>query len=446
MLWLVCTLAWFFDGYEQASPAAILPFQFQEFHFTALSSGLIISSTGIGLLIGSYLFGYLSDRLGRRTVFQIDLLIYSIFGGLRIFATGWIDLFIYTLIGNAGIAGMFAVDAAYMAEYLPPKNRGKWQAAMVVTLVIGFIFVAAFMPVVPLVPTLGELPFGWRLIPLIGALPAFLIFWARRTLPESVRFLLSKGRVEEAAKIVARLEASAGPNYHYDGPIVAPQLARIGKANPKLFFVRPYVFYTIPLWLGWLVFYFVQTAQFFMPTVFMMGLGGGVTGLMSTVIIVELTNASKITARVFTALTIDRLGRRGNMFIGCALGAIGMAAWAYPWAHRTEVPFLYVIVPGMLSLWSDCWFMAFTASSSELYPIEARSMAYGWGTGVGRLGAVFGPLFMVALLANIELFFYSIAACWFIVLVITWMWIPETAKARIEESSKETVFKTAAET
>jgi putative MFS transporter len=439
-------LAWFFDGYEQITTSSILPFVFPEFHLTALTSGLILSAFGWGFLIGSYVFAYLADRLGRRLIFQIDLLIYSLGGALRIFATGWIDLFIYTLISTLGVSGLYAVDNAYMAEYLPPKSRGKWQSAMVLSLAPGFILGTQLMLVVPGIPTLAGLPFGWRLIPLIGAMPALLIFLVRRTLPESVRFLLSRGKVDEAAKIVEKLEASAGPNYHYEGPAVAPQLARIGKANPKLFFVKPYVFYTVPLWLGVVGNWLILTAQNFLPTIFMNGLGGGMTTLMATVMIAQLLNISKLLARVGATLGMDRIGRKGNMIIGIVLAAIGMATWAYPWAHRTQVSFLYLVVPGMLSVCTDFWFMAWVVSSSELYPIEARSMAYGWASGLGRLMLALGPLFMVALLANIEVFFYSVTMFYVVVLILTLKWIPETSKKRIEESSKEPVFKVIAAT
>lgn len=440
-IWLVCTLAWFFDGYEQGSPGSILPFAFQEFHLTAFTSGLILSAAGLGVLIGSYTFSYMADRVGRRLIFQIDLLVYSIFSGLRIFSTGWIDMLIYTLIAHLGVSGMYAVDNAYLAEFLPPKNRGKWQGAMGASIIPGFMVSTLLMLVVPAVPTLGGLPFGWRVIPLIGFFPALLLFFARRTLPESVRFLLSRGKVEEAAKIVEKLEASAGPNYHYEGPPITPTLAHVGKANPKLFFTKPYIFYTISMWLGFMGLMFVSSTSYFLPTIFMMGLGGGVTGLMATVVIQQCINGSRLVSRVFTTLTIDRIGRRWNMMLGCAIPAIGMVTWAYPWVHRAEVPFLFLIVPAILSMWVDSWQVGFIVSCSELYPIEARSMAYGWSTGVGRIATTLSPLFMVALLANIEIFFYSIAALWLVVLVTTAKWIPETRRQTIEVSSKDSVFK-----
>lgn len=441
-MWLVCTLAWFFDGYEQGSPSSILPFAFKEFHLTAALGALILSAAGIGLLIGSYLFAYMADRFGRRVIFQVDILLYAVFGGLRVFATGWVDLLVYTMIAHTGISGLYAVDNAYIAEYLPPKSRGKWQDAMVTSYVPGFMVAIALMLAVPALPTLAGFSFGWRLIPFIGFFPALLLFSVRRTLPESVRFLLSRGMVDEAAEIVKKFERSAGPNYTYDGPPLAPTITRIAKASPSLFLRKPYLQYTIPMWLGWIGSFLVNSAQVFLPTVFMLGLGGAVTGLMETVIITQLTSFSRLVSRLFTTFTIDAFGRRRNMILGCVVASIGMATWAYPWAHRAQVPFLFLIVPAMLSVWNDCWVMSFSVSSSELYPIEARSMAYGWASGVGRLASALGPLFIVALLSNIEIFFYSIATIWLVILIMTWKWIPETTKARLEVSSKEPIFKT----
>jgi putative MFS transporter len=356
------------------------------------------------------------------------------------FSFSWIDLIAYTIVSNIGISGLYSVDNAYMSEYLPPKNRGRWQTAMVLTVVPGYMAPVALMPLVPMMPTLGGLPFGWRFIALIGALPAFLVFLVRRLLPESVRFLLSRGKVEEAAKIVEKLEASAGPNYHYDGPPVAPPLKRIGKANPKVFIMKPYIFYTIPLALGSVGLFASNAPQYYLPTVFMMGLGGMAVGLTTTVIVSELIYASQLVSRIFGTVFIDRIGRRWVMIIGLVICGIGMATWAYPWVHRTEVSFLYLVLPPMLALWSNLWFMGFAISSAELYPVEARAMAYGWVYGPGRLMAAIAPTLMATLISDISIYFYSFAALEMLTAALTFRWIPETAKSRIEASSQDEIL------
>jgi putative MFS transporter len=308
---------------------------------------------------------------------------------------------------------------------------------MVLTVVPGYMVPVAMMLAVPMVPTLGGLPFGWRLIALIGALPAFLVFWARRTLPESVRFLLSRGKVDEAEKIVEKLEVSAGPKYHYDGPSIAPTLKRIGKANPKLLVMRPYIFYTIPLALGGVGLFASNAPQYYLPTVFMMGLGGMAVGLTTTVIVSQLVYASQLVSRLFGTIFIDRIGRRWVMIIGLIICGIGMATWAYPWVHRTEVSFLYLVVPPMLALWSNLWYTGYAISTTELYPIEARGMAYGWVYGPGRLMAAVAPALMAALISNISIYFYVFAALEMVVVALTLKWIPETAKLKLEASSQD---------
>jgi putative MFS transporter len=353
------------------------------------------------------------------------------------FAFSWIDLFIYTVISNIGISGLYGVDNAYVSEYLPPKNRGKWQTAMAMTNVPGYMVPVALMLVVPMVPTLGGLPFGWRFIALIGALPAFLLFWARRTLPESVRFLLSRGKVEEAAKIVEKLEASAGPNYHYDGPPVAPTLKRIGKANPKSLVKKPYIFYTIPLLLGGVGMFATNAPQYYLPTVFMMGLGGMAVGLTTTVLVSELIYASQTVARLSGTIFIDRIGRKWVQIIGLVICGIGMATWAYPWMHRTEVSFLYLVVPPMLALWSNLWYQGYAMSTTELYPVESRGMAYGWVYGPGRLMAAIAPTLMAILISNLSIYFYFFAALQMVVAALTFKLIPETSKSKLEVASQD---------
>ena len=162
---------------------------------------------------------------------------------------------------------------------------------------------------------------------------------------------------------------------------------------------------------------------------------------MATVIIQEYILGARLISRVFATTTIDRIGRRRVMMIGSTLTAIGMTAWAYPWVHRTEVPFLFLIVPGILSMWTDCYQTGFLVSGSELYPVEARSMAYGWGSGVGRVATTLSPLFMVALMSDISIFFYFVSALWIVILLTTAKWIPETARRTIEVTSKDSIFK-----
>ena len=150
-----------------------------------------------GLFFGALAAGWLADRVGRKTVFQLTLLIYSIFTGLSAPATGLVMLMALRFCAGIGLGGELPVASTLVSEFAPAKWRGTmvvllerfWAYGSVLAALIGFLVIPSW---------------GWRVAFLIGALPAFYVFVVRRGLPESPRFLMSQGRHAEAAAVVRR--------------------------------------------------------------------------------------------------------------------------------------------------------------------------------------------------------------------------------------------------
>jgi len=201
---LFSTMLEFFDffliGY-------VLAFFIGEWHLTYGQSGAILFASGIAAVPGGWFFGWLGDRIGRRTVFMTTVLIFSLgTGAMALTPHGaWIYLVVMRFIVGLGVGGMFVVDLPLIVEFMPTAKRGLVGGLSTSMLPAGVIlagFLSAFLgPVI-----------GWRGLFLCGLLPALMAFVIRMWVPESPRWLLSRGRVEEARRSLAwalKLEPSA---------------------------------------------------------------------------------------------------------------------------------------------------------------------------------------------------------------------------------------------
>ena len=150
-----------------------------------------------------------ADRLGRRRAFLLNLAIYSTFTLLGAFATSATMLIVTRFVAGIGIGAELPLVDAYLSELLPPQHRGRYTA---VAYTVGFVGVPAVGFLARLL--VPRQPFGiegWRWIFVAGSLGGAVIWWLRRQLPESPRWLESRGRVAEAEAIVARLEGDDSP-------------------------------------------------------------------------------------------------------------------------------------------------------------------------------------------------------------------------------------------
>ena len=167
---------------------------------TSRQAGIIGSASIVGMVIGSFVFGIFAHYKGRRYVFQTTILVYSLFTGFCTLSANWVMLIVFRLIVGTGVGGLIPVDTAYLTEMTPPKHRGKFLSLFNGAWPIG-ASVASLLSYF-LVPV-----FGWRILFFVmGVLPALIVFWIRRTLPESPRYLVSRKKFEEAKKRSLRLK------------------------------------------------------------------------------------------------------------------------------------------------------------------------------------------------------------------------------------------------
>ena len=200
---LVTGLGWLFDAMDTGLIAFVLPLLVKDWGLSPAQAGWIGSVGLIGMALGAVVAGSLADRWGRKKVFTATVLLYSVSTGLCALAWSYESLLVFRFLVGFGLGGELPVAVTLMTEYAPTRLRGRfivllesfWGVGWLVAACISYLFI----------PT-----FGWKLAFLLGALPALYVFLIRLHLPESVRYLLAKGRVEEAKEIVCHLEEKLG--------------------------------------------------------------------------------------------------------------------------------------------------------------------------------------------------------------------------------------------
>src|SRR5690554_3953766 len=198
-------IGWALDAMDVGLISFVLAQLAVQWNATSLELSLIASSGFVGMAIGAALGGLIADRLGRRNVFAVTLLVYGLATGASALAGTVAVLIALRFVVGLGLGAELPVASTLVSEFSPPRIRGRiivilesfWAVGWTAAAVIGYL----------IVPLSAD---GWRWALLIGAAPAVYSAVVRLGLPESVRFLESRGRFAEAESTVRRFEAAAG--------------------------------------------------------------------------------------------------------------------------------------------------------------------------------------------------------------------------------------------
>ena len=190
-LLVVTGLGWMFDSMDTGLISFVLPILAREWGLTPEQVGWIGSVGLIGMALGAVLAGTIADRFGRKNVFAATVILYSVATGLCAVAWSYESLLVFRFLVGFGLGGELPVAATLMSEYAPSNLRGRFIVLLESFWGVGWL-VAALISYL-LIPK-----FGWQVAFIIGALPAFYVFLIRLHMPESIRYLISKGKVDEA--------------------------------------------------------------------------------------------------------------------------------------------------------------------------------------------------------------------------------------------------------
>lgn len=388
MLFIVAVAAagFFFDSFDIVIVSYALPAIRGEFHLDPKEVGLIGSAAVAGMAIGSWAWGWVADRWGRRLVFAATVLTFSLFSGIAALAWSIGFLIGVRFLTGLGLGGMVPIDAALVAEFAPARVRGRISAALPLSWPIG-IFAAAGAGLL-IVPTIG-----WRWLFVVGVLPAVLAYIIRRRVPESPRWLAAQGRFEEARRSLDYVGVSAATLQRAERDIAALPPASAAR-EPRFadLFTATYARRVVQTWSLWFLTNFAGFAfNIWLPTIY------------ATVYHIELTRTlvytfivagTAVAARLLAFFLIDRIGRKPLIVVGY-MGA-GCAALMFTQA-TTETSLLVVAV--IYAFMADIGALGMTVYTPEVYPLRIRGIGTAAAMGIGRVGGVVSPLLIGLLLS-----------------------------------------------
>jgi putative MFS transporter len=198
IMWLIGA-GMFFDGFDIYLAGIVLGATVKSGFSTLAQNGYFVSATFVGMMLGSLVTGFLGDRFGRRFTYQSNLAIFGFASIAAAFSPSMIVLILIQCVIGFGLGAENVVGYSTLTEFVPPQSRGKWLGFMTVFVVTG-------LPVAALLGRLVIPRLGWRAMFVLGGLGALVVWYLRKKLPESPRWLESVGRAEEAESLLQTIE------------------------------------------------------------------------------------------------------------------------------------------------------------------------------------------------------------------------------------------------
>jgi len=381
LMW-ICGLGWAADAMEVLLIAFALPAIGQEWQLTNSQKGLLGTAIFLGMLVGAWSWGWLSDRFGRKTGFISTVAIDSIFGLLSAFSPSFIWLVILRAITGFGVGGTLPVDYSIFAEYLPSKKRGRYLVLLESFWALGTIVAAGLAWLI--VPRLG-----WRWLLGISALPGLVIFFIRRYVPESPRYLFVSGQAQKARQVleqVARENNVPLPEGELKPSPAAP------KGRIKDLWVPSLLRTTLILWVIWFMMSLGYYGVFTWLPSYFKAKGMALLPVYQNTFILAL---AQLPGYFSAAYLVEKVGRRRTL--GIYMVASGL--FTYLFAIATSVS----LVVGM-AIWMSFFALgawgALYAYTPEAYPTTLRTTGMGAASSMTRLAGAIAPSLGAALMGT----------------------------------------------
>lgn len=387
IFWLVGA-GMFFDGYDLYVAGGVLASTLHTKFSTIPQNLQFLSITFVGMTLGSLITGFIGDAMGRRFTYQINLLIFGLASLAAALSQDMTQLIICRFVQGLGLGAEIVVGYSTLTEFVPPKTRGRWLSFM------AFIVVAGF----PVTAILGYFiipALGWRPMFVLAGIGSLIVWYLRKNLPESPRWLESRGRTAEAETLMLSIEKEAGvagkpaPAV----PAAAPQLTGADMLRPPILqrmIVGSWVLITI----NTLIFGFV----IFLPQFF---LRQGLTITNSLAYTLVLSIASLVGCAL-GAWSSDAIGRRASI-IGASIATI-VFGYIYARFNAASDPNIVLSVGFLLivAIYVQTAIL-FGVYTPELFPTEIRLRANGICNTLGRGATVISPFVVGSLMASYKL-------------------------------------------
>ncbi|MER5886224.1 MFS transporter [Streptomyces sp. NPDC001941] len=421
-------LGYLFDAYDIALNGFLMPLLGEHFSLSLSERGLVATANLVGMAVGAVAWGAVADRIGRKRAFSVTLLIFALFSVLGAFSPSYAVFLLLRFLAGIGLGGCIPVDYALVAEFSPSRYRGRVLTGLDAWWPVGVTLCGLTSTV--LLPLEGN----WRWMLATMSLPALLLFWVRRGVPESPVYLTRKGREAEARAVIDDLVARTGaPRVPYEIPApaadggprgvraAAEQLRLVWKFSPRVTSAAWLLFATVML-----VYY---AALSWMPSILKKEGLGDTAAFMST----TLMSAVGIVAVLVSTALVDLTGRKWLIGVTAPLASLALVAFAL----TMRMPTASLVTIAVFGFLAQLAIPAMYAYVSELYPTLLRASGFGWASSFSRVLTGFAPLLFGSVmwpLLGLPLTFAALGACVFG--AVLWMAVaaPETAGRELDET------------
>lgn len=379
LIW--CLLIIIFDGYDLVIYGVALPLLMQEWGLTAVQAGMLASTALFGMMFGAMSFGTLSDKLGRKETIMICVAIFSGFTFLGAFASNPIEFGILRFLAGLGIGGVMPNVVALMTEYAPKKIRSTLVAVMFSGYAIGGMASA-------LLGAWLVTDYGWKIMFYIAGIPfiALPIIW--KFLPESLMFLTNKGKTEKVRQTVQKIAPEKVITA--DTVFVLNEATAGDEAPLRALFQQGRTFSTLMFWVA-----------FFMCLLMVYALGSWLPKLMiqagyslgASMLFLFALNIGGMVGAIGGGVLSDRFHLKPVLTIMFTVGAIALILLGFK--SPQAILYTLIAIAGAATIGSQILLYTFVA---QFYPAAVRSTGMGWASGIGRIGAIVGPVLTGALL------------------------------------------------
>jgi len=389
-----CAFIIIFDGYDLVVYGSVAPVLMKEWSLDAVQTGSLASYALFGIMFGALLFGPMADKIGRKNVIMICAALFSLFTVLNGLAKTPTEFGIYRFLAGLGFGGVMPNAVSLITEYAPKKLRSSLVTIMFSGYCVGGMLSAGLGIV--LIPK-----FGWESVFFVGGLPLVLLPFIYKYLPDSIGFLLAQNKMEQVGQLLAKIDPSFTPQKkdHYE--MVLPQ--KTGNTVVQLF-KNGRALSTVMIWIS-----------FAMCLLMMYGLNTWLPKIMqkagyelgSSIMFLLVLNFGAIFGAIFGGWAADRWNAKKVLVVFFTVAVTSLTLLGFKF--NTFVLYLLVGMAGATTTGTQIIAYAF---ASQYYPIQMRSTGVGWASGIGRWGAVLGPMmggYLITLDLPVQQYFLAYA-------------------------------------
>jgi MFS transporter, AAHS family, benzoate transport protein len=363
-----------FDGYDLSVYGTVVPILMEQWHLNPVAAGTMGSYGLFGMMFGAIIFGILADRIGRKKVILINILLFSLFTFLCGFAESVTAFSTFRFLAGLGLGGIMPNIAALVMDYAPKSMRIRLVSITLVSFAVGGA----------LAPTFGVLlisQFGWASVFFVAGSPLLALPFLLKQLPESSSYLIRTGKKEKLFATLSKI--NPGLTFNQDDEIEEVKLSET-KAPIVGLFKEHRALSTVMFWVAFfcalLMVYGLNT---WLPKL-MINAGYGLNSSLTFLIALQ---GGAVIGILSLSQLCEKYGSKKVLIPSYIAGAIALSLLGF--GGNTFVIFVLVAIAGAATTGSQVLIQAYVTA---YYPAQMRSTGLGIASGIGRLGGMIGPI------------------------------------------------------